>query len=79
MPTSEKLCLKLNDFQEDINTAFEALREDIEFTDVTLACEDGNQVEAHKVVLAASSPCFSKLAEKKQTHTSTDILEGPEV
>ena len=27
------------------------LREDKEFTDVTLACEDGQQVEAHKVVL----------------------------
>ena len=26
--------------------------------DVTLACEDGNQVEAHKVILAASSPFF---------------------
>ena len=30
-------------------------------TDVTLACEDGQQVEAHKVILAASSPFFQKL------------------
>ena len=28
---------------------------------VTLACEDGQQVEAHKVILAASSPFFQKL------------------
>ena len=55
MPTSEEFCLKWNDFQQNINTAFEALRKDVEFTDVTLACEDGNQVEAHKLVLAASS------------------------
>ena len=58
----------MNDFQQDISTAFEALRKDIEFTDVTLACEDGNQVEAHKVVLAASSPFFLKLKRNKHIH-----------
>ena len=38
---SEKLCLKWNDFQENVNAAFGSLREDNEFADVTLACEDG--------------------------------------
>ena len=37
------------------------LKEDNNFADVTLACEDGQQVEAHKVVLASSSPFFQKL------------------
>ena len=32
-----------------------------EFLDVTLACEDGLQVEAHKVVLAASSHFLKNL------------------
>ena len=58
---SEKLCLQWNDFQENIKSAFGNLREDKDFTDVTLACGDGQQVEAHKVVLAASSPFFQKL------------------
>ena len=58
---SEKLCLQWNDFQENIKSAFGNLREDNDFTDVTLACEDGQQVEAHKVILAASSPFFQKL------------------
>ena len=58
---SEKLCLQSNDFQENIKSAFGNLREDNDFTDVTLACEDGQQVEAHKVILAASSPFFQKL------------------
>ena len=53
---SEKLCLKWNDFQDNVNTAFGNLREDNEFADVTLASEDGQQIEAHKVILAASSP-----------------------
>ena len=45
------------------------LREDKEFTDVTLACEDGQQVEAHKVVLIASSPFFLNILKKnKHSH-----------
>ena len=58
---SEKLCLQWNDFQENVKTAFGNLRKDNNFADVTLACEDGQQVEAHKVILAASSPFFQKL------------------
>ena len=58
---SEKLCLQWNGFQENIISAFGNLREDNNFSDVTLACEDGQQVEAHKVILAASSPFFQKL------------------
>ena len=41
----EKLCLQWNDFGENVSSAFGDLREDKEFTDVTLACEDGQQVD----------------------------------
>ena len=61
MQTSEKLCLKWNDFHDNIKTAFESLRKDKNFTDVPLACEDGKQFEAHKVVMASSSPFFQHL------------------
>ena len=44
---SEKLCLKWNDYQDNVNSAFGSLREDNDFPDVTLACEDGQQIEAH--------------------------------
>ena len=66
---AEKLCLQWNDFQENIKSAFGNLREDKDFTDVTLACEDGQQMEAHKVILAASSPFFQNvLARNKHPH-----------
>ena len=66
---SEKLCLQWNDFQENVKAAFGNLREDKYFTDVTLACEDGQQLEAHKVILAASSPFFQRLlGRNKHTH-----------
>ena len=58
---SEKLCLQWNDFQENIKNVFKNLRESNDFTDVTLACEDGKQVEAHKLILAGSSPLFQKI------------------
>ena len=58
---SEKLCLQWNEFQENIKSAFRAFRDDNDFADVTLVCEDGQQMKAHKVILAASSPFFQKL------------------
>ena len=66
MPTSEKFCLRWNDFKENINTAFIDLRKDSDFTDVTLACEDGYQVDAHKVILAASSPFFQNMLKRNK-------------
>ena len=64
MVTSEKLCLQWNDFKENISASFGDLRSDKGFTDVTLVSEDGEQVEAHKVVLASSSPFFKELLRK---------------
>ena len=58
MQNSEKLCLKWNDFQENLNSAFGGLRNDQDFADVTLVSEDGTQIETHKVILASSSPFF---------------------
>ena len=61
---SEKVCLQWNDFNENVVSAFKNLRENIDFADVTLACEDGQQVTAHRVVLAASSPLFESLLQR---------------
>ena len=58
---SENLCLQWNDFKENVNSAFVKLRDDRELTDVTLACEDGQHLEAHKAILAASSPFFGEI------------------
>ena len=65
----EKLCLQWNDFKENVSSAFGDLRQDKEFTDVTLVCEDDQQVEAHKVVLVASSPFFLNILKRnKHSH-----------
>jgi len=54
---SEKFCLRWNDFESNISTAFRELRDDKDFFDVTLACDD-EQIQAHKVILSACSPFF---------------------
>ena len=66
---SEKRCFQWNEFQDFTKGAFRNMRGNDDFADVTLACEDGQQVETHKVILAASSPFFQKLlARNKHTH-----------
>ena len=66
---SEKLCFQWNDFNENITSVFRSLREDKNFADVTLACKDGRQIEAPKVILVASSPLFKKfLMGNKHTY-----------
>ena len=62
--TDQKLRLQWNDFKENFSSAVGDLRQGQDFTDVTLACEDGQQVEAHKVVLVGSSPFFQNLLKR---------------
>lgn len=64
--SDEKFCLQWNEFRDNLSSAFTSLRDDIEFTDVTLACEDGQQVEVHKVVLISSSPFFLNLLKRNK-------------
>ena len=56
-----EVCLQWNNFRTHSNTLFGTFRGKANFTDVTLVCEDGQQVEAHRIVLSASSPVFSNL------------------
>ena len=61
MEKKEKLCLRWDDFQANASSTFGQMREDSDFTNVTLVCEDGTRVESHKLILASSSPIFSDL------------------
>ena len=64
--SNEKLCLQWNDFQQNLTSAFRDLRVDKEFADVTLACEDGEQMEVHTVVLISSTPFFRNLFHRNK-------------
>ena len=72
----EKFCLKWNDFYENIREYFRILRKDQRLFDVTLATEDGHQIQAHKIILSAGSHFFSDIF-LKNNHTNMLIyLKG---
>lgn len=60
MVDTQHFCLRWNNYQSSITSAFENLRDDEDFVDVTLAC-DGRSLKAHRVVLSACSPYFREL------------------
>ncbi|XP_043065774.1 broad-complex core protein isoforms 1/2/3/4/5 isoform X4 [Drosophila bipectinata] len=60
MDDTQHFCLRWNNYQSSITSAFENLRDDEAFVDVTLACE-GRSIKAHRVVLSACSPYFREL------------------
>ena len=67
--SSENFCLKWKEFQHNIDSSYYELRKDAEFSDVTLVCEEDQQFEVHKIILAASSPFFSNVLKRnKHSH-----------
>ena len=50
-----------DDFQEKVNFTFKELRANMGFADVTLVCEDGQQIKAHKAVISTLCPFFSEM------------------
>ena len=64
MDSSEMYCLKWNDFESRVANSFEIMRNAKDFCNVTLACEDDQQIEAHKVILSACSPFFKHILKK---------------
>ena len=75
MGSSEKFCLRWNDFERNISSAFYDFKKEKDFADVTLACADG-QVESHKVILAASSPFFKRILKKNPHSHPLIYLKG---
>jgi len=75
MVSSEKFCLRWNDFETNISVAFRELREEKDFFDVTLACDD-SQVQAHKVILSACSPFFRNVLRRNPHQHPLLYLKG---
>merc|ERR1712032_591494 len=75
MAAAEKFCLRWNDLESNISTAFRELREEKDFFDVTLACDD-SQVQAHKVILSACSPFFRNILRRNPHQHPLLYLKG---
>ena len=78
MGSSEEFCFRWNSYESNISSSFRELREDSEFFDVTLCCDNGiDIVQAHKVILAACSPFFHDiLSHQKNQQNPLLYLKG---
>jgi len=74
MGSTDEFCLRWNDFEANISSAFRHLRNDPDFFDVSLACriDSGGEasdqhrtLKAHKVILSSCSPYFRSLLREQ--------------
>lgn len=75
---SNKFCLSWNDYESSLSVAFRDLREEKEFFDVTLACEN-EQIEAHKVILSSCSLFFRKHPKEEPAFAPPAVFERREI
>ena len=72
---SEKFCLKWNDYESNLSKSFDEIRNEKDFFDVTLLCED-TQIEAHKLILGACSTFFKNVLRRTNHHHPMLYLKG---
>jgi len=77
MGSSEKFCLRWNDFESNISVAFRELREEKDFFDCTLSC-GSRQIQAHKLILSACSPFFRTILKQNPHQHPLLYLKGVE-
>ena len=67
---SEGLILKWNDFEQNAASTFKSSKRNLDFSDVTLVAEDGQQVEAHKLIISSGCEFFTNMfSVSKAGHT----------
>ena len=76
MNNMAKLHIEWNEFESIIRESFKELREEEDFFDVTLACDDGQQIRAHKLVLTAGSKFFREIFKKNKHANLVIYLKG---
>ena len=74
--SEESAVLEWKNYTHTESEAFQKRYENVNFTDVTLACEDNQKVEAHKVILSMWSNLFSKILKSNPNHHPLIYLQG---
>ena len=67
--------LHWGEFQENQREALEQLKASSDFSDITLACGDGQEIKAHKFILSSTSEFFHSIL-KRHNHPSPLIYLG---
>ena len=77
--SSEKFCLKWEDFAGNVSNSFYNLRQETRLYDVTLVSNDHQQVSAHKLVLSACSEVFSNIFNSNNSPNMMLYLDSVDV
>jgi uncharacterized membrane protein YozB (DUF420 family) len=72
MSAAQQFCLRWNNHQPNFVTVFSSLLHSQVLTDVTLAA-DGQQIEAHKLVLSACSTYFQVFIALNVAHLRPNL------
>ena len=75
-PENGAFFLQWNNFKENTSSTFQEMRKDRDFVDMTLACDDNQKFDAHKLVLAASSSFFSDFLKQNNHPKPFMYLRG---
>lgn len=79
MGTQDCLVLKWNDFPTNILINLQEIRDENDFYDVTLTCDENSFISGHKVILSASSPYFKAILRRTPANQHPTVLMPPGV
>ena len=68
--------MKWNEFKEYVRNSFKSFRSEGKLFDVTLATDDGHQIQAHKLILSVGSDFFMELFSKSEHFSTLVYLRG---
>jgi hypothetical protein len=74
MGANANFVLKWNEFHSNFTNSFSDLRDDEDLLDVTIAVDEENQLQAHKVILAASSSYFKGIFKRNTSRHPVLIM-----
>ena len=74
MGSREKYCLKWNDFSNNLQNTFKTVRNEEHLCDVTLICGE-ETINAHRLVLSASSDFFQNIFRKCQKENPVIVFK----
>merc|ERR1712179_327488 len=72
----DKLHMKVDNFDTNFVSNMNILRDSEDFFDVTLVSDDEISIQAHKVVLCASSPFFRNVLKLNKTSSPLLYIRG---
>lgn len=76
MEHGEKFCLRWNEFESNLGNSLRDLRDNRDFFDLTLACDDAQEIQVHRVILSACSTFFRNILRRLPHHHPLIYLRG---